>query len=132
METTWAHAHGLSAPGCAQAVVDDTHLGYIKLMELEELLESFQEAAQRCPGSCAAEAFPALMAECFACRVPHIVDVGVEMLPSESAWSCSRVLREALSVGQDPDCRGQVSAHPTPCLAPDMCQDANRATCTGN
>ncbi|CAL8468683.1 g8223 [Coccomyxa elongata] len=95
-------------PTVAKAVVDDTHLGYIKLIELEELLESFQEAAQRCPGSCAAEAFPALVAECFACRVPHIVDMGVEMLPSETAWSCSRVLREALSVGQDPDCRGQV------------------------
>ena len=103
----------MSALGSAQAVVDDTHLGYIKLRELEELLDSFQEAAQRYPGSCAAEAFPALLAECFACRVPHIVDLGVEMLPSERAWSCLRVLREALSVGQDPDCRGQVLSKPS-------------------
>ncbi|EIE22354.1 hypothetical protein COCSUDRAFT_66578 [Coccomyxa subellipsoidea C-169] len=95
-------------PALAKAVVDDTNLGYIKPKELQELLGSMREAAESCPGGCAAEAFPALVAECFACRVPHIVDMGVDMLPSEAAWGCPRVMREALSVGQDPDCRGQV------------------------
>ena len=101
--------------------MDDTNLGYIKPKELQELLESLQEAGESCPGGCAAEAFPAVVAECFACRVPHIVDMGVDMLPSELAWGCPRVLREALSVGQDPDCRGQVP--PSHCF---QCSQFNR------
>jgi len=88
--------------------VDDTHLGYMALAELRALLGEFRAEAERSSGGCAAAAFPALVAECFACRVPVIVDVGVEALASEAAWACACVLREALSAGQDPDCRGQV------------------------
>ena len=48
-------------------------------------------------------------AECLACRAPPIVDVGLAQLAlADEAWTCPRVLEEALSVGQDPDCRGQV------------------------
>lgn len=93
---------------CAQAAVDDTHLGYMALAELRALLGEFRAEAERSSAGCAAETFPALVAECFACRVPVIVDVGVDALASEAAWACGCVLREALSAGQDPDCRGQV------------------------
>ena len=56
-----------------------------------------------------------LPAECLACRAPAIVDVGLAQLAlADEAWTCPRVLEEALSVGQDPDCRGQARQTPSP------------------
>ena len=50
-----------------------------------------------------------LVAECLACRAPEIVAIGVKLLAAhEGVWNCKRVLQEALSAGQDPDCRGNV------------------------
>jgi hypothetical protein len=88
--------------------VDDTFLGYISAKELQGLLAEFGAASERSPISCATSAFAALVAECLACHDAKIVALGVEHLASDAAWNNARVLQEALSVGQDPDCRGKV------------------------
>lgn len=97
-----------------QAVVDDAYLGYISVPELLGLLSEALAASATSGGAAAAAlaAYRALVAECLACRAPAIVDVGLAQLAlADEAWTCPRVVQEALSVGQDPDCRGQ--ARPT-------------------
>ena len=95
----------------SQAVVDDTYLGYISLAELRGLLADCSGANPLRSG-CAPAALAELVAECLACRAPDIVALGVSYLGEEDAWGCARVLHEALSVGQDPDCRGNVRCFP--------------------
>ena len=97
-------------PGAAQAVVDDSYLGYISVPELLGLLSEALAASASSGGAAAAAlaVYRALVAECLACRAPAIVDVGLAQLAlADEAWTCPRVVQEALSVGQDPDCRGQ-------------------------
>lgn len=89
--------------------MDDTFLGHISFKELQSVLAEFSAASEASPVSAAAATFAALVAECLACREAEIVALGVQHLASEAAWSCPRALQEALSVGQDPDCRGKVA-----------------------
>ncbi|KAK9840929.1 hypothetical protein WJX81_000905 [Elliptochloris bilobata] len=94
-----------------KAVVDDAYLGYISIPELLALLgEALAgSAGSGAPAAAALAVYRSLVAECLACRAPAIVDVGLAQLAlADEAWTCPRVLEEALSVGQDPDCRGQV------------------------
>ena len=94
----------------SQAVVDDAYLGYIGVPELLALLGESLAAASALDGGATAPlgVYRALVAECLACRAPGIVDVGLAQLAlAPEAWTCPRVLAEALAVGQDPDCRGQ-------------------------
>jgi hypothetical protein len=91
-------------------VVDDAYLGYVSVAELLALLGEALAAASAPGGGAAAPlaVYRALVAECLACRAPGIVDVGLAQLAlAPEAWTCPRVLAEALAVGQDPDCRGQ-------------------------
>jgi hypothetical protein len=93
-----------------QAVVDDAYLGYVGVPELLALLGESLAAASAPNGAATAPlgVYRALVAECLACRAPGIVDVGLAQLAlAPEAWTCPRVLAEALAVGQDPDCRGQ-------------------------
>ena len=92
----------------AQAVVDDTFLGYVLLSELQSMMDQFAEVALSAPEGKAALAFPMLVAECLACREPGLINTGIDFLVVDAAWSDAQVLQEALSVGQDPDCRGKV------------------------
>lgn len=91
-----------------QAVVDDTFLGYVRLSELQSMMDQFAEVAASAGDSKCAAVFPMLVAECLACREPGLINTGVDFLAFEAAWNNNQVLQEALSVGQDPDCRGKV------------------------
>lgn len=91
-----------------QAVVDDTFLGYVHLSELQSMMDQFAEVAASAGDSKCAAVFPMLVAECLACREPGLINTGVDFLAFEAAWNNTQVLQEALSVGQDPDCRGKV------------------------
>ena len=99
----------------AKAVVDDCYLGYIKFEELREVLEEFSagrtEAGKE---DRVTAAFRGLLAECLACRNAELAALAVEYIEVyDAAWNDRRVLYEAMAVGQDPDCRGQVTAAPT-------------------
>ncbi len=89
--------------------MDDTYLGYIGLPELRGLLAGASPGNAGRAG-CAGAVFAELVAECLACRAPEIVDLGCGFLAEADAWASARCLHEAMSVGQDPDCRGNVRA----------------------
>lgn len=91
-----------------QAAVDDTFLGYVRLSELQSVMDQFAEVTLNAPDSKAAHAFPMLVGECLACREPGLINTGIDFLAFEAAWNDTQVVQEALSVGQDPDCRGKV------------------------
>jgi len=97
-------------PGTAKAIVDDCYLGYIPFEDLQGLLEELSAGrTEEGQSDRVKAAFACLLAECFACRSLAMVRLAVEFLNGyESAWNDARVLSEALAVGQDPDCRGQV------------------------
>ena len=88
--------------------MDDTFLGYVRLSELQSVMDQFAEVTLNAPDSRAARMFPMLVAECLACREPGLINTGIDFLAFDAAWSNGQVLQEALSVGQDPDCRGKV------------------------
>ena len=90
--------------------MDDTFLGYVRLSELQSVMDQFAEATLNAPGSRAARVFPMLVAECLACREPGLINTGIDFLAFDAAWNDAQVVQEALSVGQDPDCRGKVCA----------------------
>lgn len=92
-----------------QAAVDDTFLGYVRLSELQSVMDQFAEVTLNAPDSKAARVFPMLVAECLACREPGLINTGIDFLAFDAAWNDGQVVQEALSVGQDPDCRGKVS-----------------------
>ena len=91
-----------------QAAVDDTFLGYVRLSELVSLMDQFAEVRLSAQACKAARVFPMLVAECLACREPGLINTGIDFLAFDAAWNDRQVLQEALSVGQDPDCRGKV------------------------
>lgn len=97
-------------PETAKAIVDDCYLGHIPFEELQGLLEELSSGRTEEGQSERVRAtFGCLLAECFACRNLLMVRLAIEFLNAyESAWNDKRVLHEALAVGQDPDCRGQV------------------------
>lgn len=95
-------------------MVDDTFLGYVRLSELQSMMDQFAEITLSAPDSKAARVFPMLVAECLACREPGLINTGIDFLAFDAAWNDSQVLQEALSVGQDPDCRGKVCGHGVP------------------
>ncbi|KAK9829695.1 hypothetical protein WJX72_007404 [[Myrmecia] bisecta] len=91
-----------------KALVDDTYLGYVSLADLQSYLGDLV-GRSLARGSQQAHIFFAIVAECLACRSPDIVRVGVHsMSKHKAAWEHPRVILEALSVAQDPDCRGTV------------------------
>ena len=96
--------------------MDDTFLGYVLLSELQSMMDQFAEVTLAAPEGKAALVFPMLVAECLACREPGLINTGIDFLVVDAAWSDAQVLQEALSVGQDPDCRGKVRG---------LLQDAN-------
>ncbi|CAL5221592.1 g3811 [Coccomyxa viridis] len=96
------------APALAKAAVDDTFLGYVRLSELQSVMDQFAEVTLNAPDSKAARVFPMLVAECLACREPGLINTGIDFLAFDAAWNDGQVVQEALSVGQDPDCRGKV------------------------
>ena len=104
----------------AQAVVDDTFLGYVLLSELQSAMDQFAEVTLAALQGKAALVFPMLVAECLACREPGLINTGIDFLVVDAAWSDAQVLQEALAVGQDPDCRGKVCG---------LLQDANVRAC---
>lgn len=94
--------------------MDDTFLGYVRLSELQSAMDQFAEVTLSAADSKAAAVFSMMVAECLACREPGLINTGIDFLAFDAAWNDAQVLQEALSVGQDPDCRGKVGGR-SPC-----------------